>query len=417
MEVLGLGRKHGHEQFQALKDVDLDVPPGCCLGIVGENGSGKSTLLQIIAGVLKPTSGAVAVDGRISALLELGAGFNTEFTGRENVFLNASILGFTDAATRERMPSIESFAEIGEFIDRPVKTYSTGMFVRLAFSVAIHMDPDILIVDEALSVGDFYFQQRCIRRIQQLKHSGVTIVFVSHDLEALRSLADRAIWMQHGRVRMTGRPDEVVFAYTAEMVTRDNRESGSRESTRLPLALTEELELSDEALSRIPPFIVSVPNFDRRYGNEKARVEGIGIYSKEGDPASSVTQGDRLCVRISVEFLEDVEQPNVGFMLRNRLGEDVTGTNVMYEGEQLPPARAGARLSVDFVMDLPLLHKGFYHFSPAVADGTLDSYEICDWIENASAVEVVQRTVTHGQLRIPTRVRAVILPPATTPVQ
>ncbi len=417
MEVLGFGRKHGHEQFQALQDVDLDVPPGCCLGIVGENGSGKSTLLQIIAGVLKPTSGAVAVDGRISALLELGAGFNTEFTGRENVFLNASILGFTDAATRERMPSIESFAEIGEFIDRPVKTYSTGMFVRLAFSVAIHMDPDILIVDEALSVGDFYFQQRCIRRIQQLKHSGVTIVFVSHDLEALRSLADRAIWMQHGRVRMTGRPDEVVFAYTAEMVTRDNRESGSGESTRLPLALTEELELSDEALSRIPPFIVSVPNFDRRYGNEKARVEGIGIYSKEGDPASSVTQGDRLCVRISVEFLEDVEQPNVGFMLRNRLGEDVTGTNVMYEGEQLPPARAGARLSVDFVMDLPLLHKGFYHFSPAVADGTLDSYEICDWIENASAVEVVQRTVTHGQLRIPTRVRAVILPPATTPVQ
>ncbi len=417
MEVLGFGRKHGHEQFQALKDVDLDVPPGCCLGIVGENGSGKSTLLQIIAGVLKPTSGAVAVDGRISALLELGAGFNTEFTGRENVFLNASILGFTDAATRERMPSIESFAEIGEFIDRPVKTYSTGMFVRLAFSVAIHMDPDILIVDEALSVGDFYFQQRCIRRIQQLKHSGVTIVFVSHDLEVLRSLADRAIWMQHGRVRMTGRPDEVVFAYTAEMVTRDNRESGSRESTRLPLALTEELELSDEALSRIPPFIVSVPNFDRRYGNEKARVEGIGIYSKEGDPASSVTQGDRLCVRISVEFLEDVEQPNVGFMLRNRLGEDVTGTNVMYEGEQLPPARAGARLSVDFVMDLPLLHKGFYHFSPAVADGTLDSYEICDWIENASAVEVVQRTVTHGQLRIPTRVRVVILPPATTPVQ
>lgn len=416
MEVLGFGRKHGHEQFQALEDVDLDVPPGCCLGIVGENGSGKSTLLQIIAGVLKPTSGAVAVDGRISALLELGAGFNTEFTGRENVFLNASILGFTDAATRERMPSIEAFAEIGEFIDRPMKTYSTGMFVRLAFAVAIHMDPDVLIVDEALSVGDFYFQQRCIRRIQQLKHSGVTIVFVSHDLEALRSLADRAVWMQHGRVRMTGRPDEVVFAYTAEMVTRDNRESGSRESTRLPLALTEELELSDEALSRIPPFVVSVPNVDRRYGNEKARVEGIGIYSKEGDPASSVTQGDRLCVRISVEFLEDVERPNVGFMLRNRLGEDVTGTNVMYEGEELPPARAGARLSVDFVMDLPLLQKGFYHFSPAVADGTLDSYEICDWIENSSAIEVVQRTVTHGQLRIPTRVRSVTLPAATSPV-
>src|SRR6266436_4714778 len=187
LELLTLGKRRYHEPFWAVRDVDLSVDSGCCLGIIGENGSGKSTLLRMMAGVIRPTSGTMTVNGRVSALLELGAGFNPEFTGRENIYLNASILGFTDAQTRERIPSIEKFAEIGEFVDRPVKTYSSGMFVRLAFAVAIHMDPDILIVDEALSVGDLFFRQRCIRRIQQLKHQGVTIVFVSHDLESVRS--------------------------------------------------------------------------------------------------------------------------------------------------------------------------------------------------------------------------------------
>src|SRR5215471_10588622 len=223
-EFLTFGRKRLHEQFWAVKDVDLEVQRGCCLGIIGENGSGKSTLLRMIAGVLRPTGGAMIVDGRVSALLELGAGFNPEFTGRENIFLNASILGLSDAETRTRIPSIEKFAEIGEFVDRPVKTYSSGMFVRLAFAVAIHMDPDILVVDEALSVGDFFFQQRCIRRILQLKSQGVTIVFVSHDLGLIRSLADQTIWMEHGQVHLVGKTDEVVSKYLAAMVTRGRKE-------------------------------------------------------------------------------------------------------------------------------------------------------------------------------------------------
>jgi hypothetical protein len=172
-----------------------------------------------------------------------------------------------------------------------------------------------------------------------------------------------------------------------------------------PLVSTSTLELADEALDRIPSFLEHIPNVDHRYGNGKARVLGIGIYSREGHPASGVAQGERICIRISIEFQEDVEQPNAGFMMRNRLGEDVTGTNVLFEGERLPAARAGDRLSVDFVMDLPFLQAGFYHFSPAVADGTLDQYEMCDWIENACAIEVLQRTATHGHLRIPVRVR------------
>jgi lipopolysaccharide transport system ATP-binding protein len=405
-ELLRFGRRSYHEAFWAVKNVDVGVDRGCCLGIIGENGSGKSTLLRMIAGVIRPTSGIVEVGGRVSALLELGAGFNPQFTGRENIYLYASILGFTDAQTRERIPSIEKFAEIGEFVDRPVKTYSSGMFVRLAFAVAIHMDPDVLIVDEALSVGDIFFQQRCIRRIQQLKQQGVTILFVSHDLEAVRSLADRAIWMDHGQVYLEGKTDEVVSKYLAAMVTRGRKEIMEEEAMGTPIPLPSDLELSPEALSFIPAFIEQIPNVDHRYGNGKARVMGIGVYSKEGQPAAGVVQGDRICVRISVEFQYNVEHPNIGFMMRNRLGEDVTGTNVMFEGERLPAARLGERISVDFVMDLPHLQAGFYHFSPAVADGTLDHYEMCDWIDNACAIEVIQRNTTYGRMRIPMKVRA-----------
>jgi homopolymeric O-antigen transport system ATP-binding protein len=404
-ELLTFGRRRYHELFWAVKAVDVSVDRGCCLGIIGENGSGKSTLLRMIAGVIRPTSGDIAVDGRVSALLELGAGFNPLFTGRENIYLYASILGFSDAQTRERIPSIEKFAEIGEFVDRPVKTYSSGMFVRLAFAVAIHMDPDVLIVDEALSVGDIFFQQRCIRRIQQLKREGVTILFVSHDLGTVRSLADRTIWMDHGQMHMEGKTDDVVAKYLAAMITRGRKEMMGDEEIGRPLVSTSTLELTDEAVDRIPPFLEHIPNVDHRYGNGKARVLGIGIYGREGHPASGVAQGELICIRISIEFQEDVEQPNIGFMMRNRLGEDVTGTNVLFEGERLPAAHAGDRLSVDFVMDLPFLHAGFYHFSPAVADGTLDQYEMCDWIENACAIEVLQRTTTHGHLRIPVRVR------------
>ena len=405
-ELLSFGRRRHHEQFWAVKDVDVSVDRGCCLGIIGENGSGKSTLLRMIAGVVRPSSGSIAVGGRVSALLELGAGFNPLFTGRENIYLYASILGFTDAQTRERIPSIEKFAEIGEFVDRPVKTYSSGMFVRLAFAVAIHMDPDILIVDEALSVGDIFFQQRCIRRIQELKSQGVTILFVSHDLAAVRSLADRTIWMDHGSIHLEGKADDVTAKYMATMIMRGRKEFRGDEAIGRPLAASTGLQLTEEALSRIPAFIEHVPNVDHRYGNGKVRILGIGTYGAEGYPIATVPQGERICVRISVEFQEEVEQPNLGFMMRNRLGEDVTGTNVLYEGERLPPAQPGDRLSVDFVMDLPFLQAGFYHFSPAAADGGLDNYEMCDWIENACAIEVLQRTATHGHMRIPVGIRS-----------
>ena len=410
-EMLSFRGKIYHSPFWAVKDVSFEVERGCCLGIIGENGSGKSTLLSIIAGVLRPTEGSLKVTGRISALLELGSGFNLEFTGRENVFLNASILGFSDAQTRERIPSIEKFAEIGEFVDLPLKTYSTGMFVRLAFAVAIHLDPDILIVDEALSVGDIFFQQRCIRRIQQLKSEGVTILFVSHDLAAVRSLADRTIWMDHGEARMDGATDDVVSNYLAAMVSKGSKEVMETEAVGQVLEGSSDLGVSPEALQRIPDFLSEVPNVDHQYGNGKAKICGIGAFSREGHSLASAVQGDLVCIRISIEFLEPVASPNVGFMLRNRLGEDVTGTNALFEGMPLAAAQAGDRISVDFIMDLPFLKAGFYYFSPAVADGSLDQYDMCEWLDNALALEVVESGTTYGQIRVPMRVRVTTVSP------
>jgi len=248
-----------------------------------------------------------------------------------------------------------------------------------------------------------------MRRIHQLKHQGVTIIFVSHDLNAMRSLADSALWMEHGRVRAQGKPDEIVSEYVSLMVARGNRDA-MEEAESEPLDVNPELALSESALARIPEFLGSIPNIDHRHGNGKARIQGMGVFDGAGGPASNAGQGDRICVRISVEFLEDVEHPNIGFMMRNRLGQDVTGTNAMFEGQKLPAARAHDRMSVDFVMDLPLLQGGYYHFSPAVADGSLQQYEMCDWIDNACAIEVLQTTTTHGHMRIPMRVRTARFP-------
>jgi hypothetical protein len=216
--------------------------------------------------------------------------------------------------------------------------------------------------------------------------------------------------MEHGGVNLQGKTDEVVAKYLAAMVGRGRKEVMEEEAIGKPLAsATDDLDLSPEALSRIPAFLSSIPNVDHRYGNGKARIEGIGVFGVEGNPAGTASQGDRVCVRISVEFHGEVSHPNVGFMLRNRLGQDVTGTNVMFEGERLQAAKAGDRLSVDFVMDLPFLHSGFYYFSPAVADGELNQYEMCDWIDNACAIELAERATTYGHMRIPMRVRAMPL--------
>jgi lipopolysaccharide transport system ATP-binding protein len=394
-ELATLNRHSFHTDYWALRDITFNVRPGETFCIVGENGSGKSTLLQICAGILEPTNGTVAVNGRVSALLELGAGFNPEFTGRDNVYLNGAILGFSRKEMEQRFPEIEAFAEIGDFIDRPVKTYSSGMIVRLAFAVAIHVDPEILLVDEALAVGDVYFRQRCMRKVHEMRAKGATILFVSHSTGDIKALGDRALWLDHGRMMALGDTDLVVSKYLAAMAAKDS------------VYRSHEIPSQKDTLYSAPPEIVdSIPNIDHRFGDGRAEVLGIGAYSPEGSRLSSLQPSSTMVVRISVRAKSNLDQPIVGFMFRNHLGVDFAGTNTAREGYDLPPLIMGAICTVDFYLDLPQIYASLFSFSPAVADGTLEHYSICDWIDNALVLPMERSDApVYGQVHFPCRVQ------------
>jgi lipopolysaccharide transport system ATP-binding protein len=386
-ELLTLRRRRFHREFWALRDIDLEVDRGSTLGIIGPNGSGKSTLLQIIAGILRQTSGDCLVQGSVAALLELGAGFNPEFTGRENVFMNGAIMGLSQAEMENRLDAILEFAEIGEFVDQPVKTYSSGMFVRLAFAVAIHLDPDILLVDEALAVGDLIFQHRCVNRIRRLRKEGKTILFVTHDLQALTQFCDRAILLDGGRKLVDAGPEEVVQAYHALIFEREKRRAGSGEG----LLTMEE----DGALPRVD----TVPYVHHRYGAGGARIVGVLLYTPEGRVVNEVRAGDRLNLAVTARFLEDMENPIVGVTIRDRMGMEITATNSSYEGVHLPPVRAGQEVTVGFAWTVPPLRPGSYAVSPAVARGNVWEHAIEDWIDNAYIFDILDTGLVYGLMK------------------
>jgi len=332
----------------------------------------------------------------VSALLELGSGFNPEFTGRDNIYLNASILGFSNREIDQRYGEIAAFAEIGDFIDQPVKTYSSGMVVRLAFAVAIHVDPEILLVDEALAVGDIYFRQRCMRKVHELRARGITILFVSHAIGDVKALGDRTLWLENGKVRELGDTDMVVARYLARMVEKD--------SAYLTLAKRPERDPA-AAASRPPEIAEQIPNIDHRYGDQRAEVIGIAVLDSYGRPLHLIEPNSRIVVRISVRAKEDLALPVVGFMLRNHLGIDFSGTNTAREGFELPPMAPGDMYTVDFHIDIPELYPGSFSFSPAIADGTLLSYKMCDWIDNAVTLQMGHTEAPlYGYLHLPCRV-------------
>ncbi|MBZ5728197.1 MAG: ABC transporter ATP-binding protein [Acidobacteriia bacterium] len=396
-ELLSLNRLKRHKDFWALRDLTFQVKRGETFCIVGENGSGKSTLLQLVAGILQPTRGSVAVNGRVSALLELGAGFNPEFTGRDNVYLNGSILGLTTRQIDQRYHDIEAFAEIGDFINQPVKTYSSGMVVRLAFAVAINVDPEILLVDEALAVGDIYFRQRCMRKVHELRSRGITILFVSHAVSDVKAIGDRALWLNHGGLVEIGEPDRVVARYLAAMVEKD--------SAYLTRKAVSEEKRTPTGTVRAPEIVETIPNIDHRYGDGRAAVMGIAVFDEHGRPLVALDPASRIVVRISVRAHADVPTPMVGFMLRNQLGIDFSGTNTAREGYELAPMHAGDIYTVDFYLELPELYPASFSFSPAIADGTLAGYQMCDWIDNAVSLQMGRSEgQIYGYIRLPCRV-------------
>ena len=394
LELLALNRLRLHKDFWALRDISFTVRRGETFCVIGENGSGKSTLLQMIAGILAPTEGLARVQGRVSALLELGSGFNPEFSGRDNVYLNGSILGFSTREMDGKYKAIEAFAEIGDFVHQPVKTYSSGMVVRLAFAVAIHVDPDLLLVDEALAVGDIYFRQRCMRKVHELRTRGVTILFVSHSMGDVKAIGDRAMWLDGGRLREIGATDVVVSRYLAAMVDKDAHYLELKNPGARPAGAP-----------RAPEIVDTIPNIDHRHGDGRAEVIGIAIYDERGRPLLLLDPGSKIVVRISVRAREEIARPNVGFMLRNHMGIDFSGTNTLREGYEMPPMKPGDIATVDFHLHLPTLYPAHFSFSPAIADGSLLSYRMCDWIDNAVTVQVGHAEgPVYGYMHLPCRV-------------
>lgn len=392
-ELIFRGRNF-HQDFWALKNISFNVEKGSTFAIIGENGSGKSTLLQIIAGTLTATEGKVGLNGRLAALLELGAGFNPEFTGRENVFLNGAILGLTRKDVLKKLPEIERFSEIGEFIDQPVKTYSSGMYVRLAFAISINVDPEILLVDESLSVGDIYFQQRCVHKIRQMKEEGKTILFVSHDLAAVKNLCESAVWLENGVIRDQGAADEVSAHYLAAITLKKDpytkKKSSKLSKVVVNLDKKEPVDLT----------VQTVPNVDERWGNGDARILGIKLFDEEGKDPQSLYHGDSVTIRVSVQFNQVVERPIIGIIMRNRLGEEISGINTSLQNIALPPSTPDQIYTIDFHLCLPILQPGNYYLTPAIADGTHLDFVVCDLVENALSITLQQRETVYGYMKM-----------------
>jgi ABC-type polysaccharide/polyol phosphate transport system ATPase subunit len=377
-ELAFFGARSFHREFRALRDVSFSVRRGEVFCIIGENGSGKSTSLQLMAGILQPTAGELRVNGRVAALLELGAGFNAEFTGRENVYLNGALMGLSKRQMDSRCQAIEEFAGIGDFIHQPVKTYSSGMVMRLAFAVAIHVDPEILLVDEALAVGDTSFRHRCLRKVHELRARGVTIVFVSHSVADVKAIGERALWLQHGEAIAMGDADSVVAQYLA--------------------AMTETTGTAAEAPVSV---VESIPNIDHRHGDGRAEILGIAILNEFGEPLHMMEPESRIVVRLSLRAHGDLRRPDAGFMLRNHLGLDFAQTSAADEGHALPSMRPGDTVTVDYRLDIPELYPGAFSFSPWVRD----EVDICDWIDNAITVQMARGELpVYGYLHWPCRV-------------
>jgi lipopolysaccharide transport system ATP-binding protein len=358
----------------ALRDISFTVEKGEAFGIVGANGSGKSTLLQIVAGILQPSAGAVEVNGRLSALLELGSGFAPEFTGRQNVYLNASILGLTREEVDARFETIERFAAIDGFIDQPIRTYSTGMVLRLAFAVAAHVDAEILVVDEALAVGDIAFRQRCMRRIHDLRARGTTILYVSHDTGDVKALCERCLWLENGAIRALGEVDEVIGRYLSAMIQRG------------------QLRDAETRVERIAgsPELVTTIHGTHRYGNRHAVITGTELRMAAGGPVRHWIAKASVVLRLSFEVRHSLPSPIAGFLIRNAKGETIFGSNTTRENYPLPRMTPGDVHTVDFHWNMPPLTSGKYFVSVAVSEGTLEQFTVCDYVEDAIVVDAAE---------------------------
>ena len=395
-ESLGLTRKKLYKEHYALHKVSIDVKRGETVGIIGTNGSGKSTILKIITGVLNPSGGHVEIDGRISALLELGAGFNMEYTGIENIYLNGTMIGFSREEIDAKMQDILDFADIGDFVHQPVKTYSSGMFVRLAFAVAINIDPEILIVDEALSVGDVFFQAKCYKKFEDFKKMGKTILFVSHDLGSISKYCDRVVLLNRGKKLAEGTPKEMVSMYKRIMVNQDKAEEiAAHQMDMSSLEEDDEKEIKEAACEgQWKKHYNLNPDVDE-YGNGAAEIEDFAIIDENGNYTNAIVKGTRFRLKSKVKFKQDIHDPIFTYTFKNIQGVAITGTNTMYEKKDVPLAKEGETYVATFEQDM-FLQGGEYLLSMSCTGYRDGEFQVYHRLYDVCNVTVVSDKNTVG---------------------
>lgn len=387
VEALGLTKKKKYREHFALSDVSFQVKKGECVGIIGTNGSGKSTILKIITGVLNPTGGNLTVNGRIQALLELGAGFNQEYTGIENIYLNGTMNGFSEQEIKNRMQNILDFADIGDYVNQPVKTYSSGMFVRLAFSVAINIDPEILIVDEALSVGDVFFQAKCYHKFEEFKKMGKTIIFVSHDLSSVSKYCDRVVLLNQGIKLGEGSPKEMIDDYKRVLV-------GQYE---LPESKSESSLLNDEQIQVAVQKKAAKDSSSKllEYGTKEAVIEEFYMTDDQGTQSNAIIKGSEFTIHMKVRFMADLPAPIFAFSIKTAKGTEITGTNTMFEKAFLEPVKSGMVKDVTFTQKMSL-QGGEYLLSFGVTGYDGNDFQVYHRLYDALDLTVISDKNTVG---------------------
>jgi lipopolysaccharide transport system ATP-binding protein len=361
-EWVSMNQKVLHEEQWVLRGITFSVEPGESVGIIGQNGAGKSTLLKMLTGTTKPTEGSIASQGRIAALLELGMGFNPDFTGRQNTYITGQLMGLSNEEITQLMPSIEAFAEIGDYMDQPLRTYSSGMAVRVAFAAATAIRPDILIVDEALSVGDAYFQQKCFNRIKKFKEEGTTLLFVSHDPGAVKNLCDRAILLDKGLLVKEGRPEEILDYYNAVIAKREADYTIQQSQGKGERMIT-------------------------RSGDGTAKIVDVKILSN-GKPVNAVQVGEMIDVQVEIRSIKEMQKPTVGILFKDRLGNEIFGTNTFHQGVNLGVSKPEQKMKISFKVPVQM-GIGHYSLTVAIHDGSTHVQGNYDWWDHAATIQVI----------------------------
>lgn len=394
-EALHLTNKVCSKEFRALDNISFEVEKGETVGIIGTNGAGKSTLLKIITGVLEPSGGEIEIKGKISALLELGAGFNQEYTGIQNIYLNGRMMGYSKKEMEAKVKDIVDFADIGDFINQPVKLYSSGMFARLAFAVAINVEPDILIVDEALSVGDLFFQNKCFRKFEELEQKGVTILFVSHDIASVRQMCSRVLWIEKGQQKIFDSSDKVCDLYMDEKRIHMNEQI-----TKLECKEEIILKEREENIRHIP----AIKAKECRLSCDYFEICSCYFLNKKGEFVQHIEVDEEYETHVIIQMKQNLSDMIVGFVLENNKGLPLYDINNYINQQQVVSGEKGELLDVIYQYRLPRIMKGTYIVSTAIAQGTQKTHRMLTWLHGVEEIEVINNGYNSSYIEIPSKI-------------